>query len=252
MGIMDVFNPLINAVFGPLLGLDPLLAVALMSIVVALLISVIHKYTTDQNLMKRLKDEMKELQAEAKALRDHPEKAMAVQKQMMETNMKYMMQSMRATMFTLLPIIIIFGWMNAHFAFMPLHAGEEFTVSALFDADGGTVALIPIEGIEAVSEAKQTIGGREAKWTLKGLSPGEYLLQFAYNEKTYTAPVSISNGERIYAPQFKNIDSDGFNQVRINYQKLPILPWIGWGWLGSYILFSILFSSLFRKVMKIY
>lgn len=249
--VLEIFDPLMDVSFGWALGIDPLYAIGIMSLVVSLLISIIHKYTTDQNLMKRLKDEMKELQAEAKELRDHPEKAMAVQRQMMETNMKYMGQSMRATVFTLLPIIIIFGWMSAHFAFIPLYAGDEFTVTALFDGDNGEIEMLNVTGIEILSDNKQEINANQAQWALKG-DAGQYNVQYAYKGKTYTSPLQISGGERAYAPQTKSIGQDGLESIRINYEKLRIFPWLGWGWLGSYILFSILFSSLFRKWMKIY
>ena len=72
---------------------------------ITLLITLIYKFTTDQDLMKQLKAELKELQAEMKALKSEPEKAMEVQKRAMQTNMKYMMQSMKATLFTFIPII---------------------------------------------------------------------------------------------------------------------------------------------------
>jgi uncharacterized membrane protein (DUF106 family) len=39
-------------------------------------------------------------------------------------------------------------------------------------------------------------------------------------------------------------------------EKIPIIkniPWIGgFGWLGTYIILSLIFSSLLRKMMKIY
>ena len=56
-----------------------------------------------------------------KTLRSDPDKMMVVQRKAMETNMKYMMQSMRPTLFTLIPIIVIFGWLNATLAFFIVH-----------------------------------------------------------------------------------------------------------------------------------
>lgn len=251
MAFMDMFNPIVGVFMDPLLGLDPLWAVLIVSVVVSFLISVIYKMTTDQNLMKQLKDEMQELQKEAKELREHPEKAMEVQKQMMETNMKYMMQSMRATFFTIIPVILIFGWMSANFAYTPLYVGDEFTVTAYFDGD--TVAQLNApEGLEIISKNQQPVAAGQAQWSLKGEEAGDYLMQFTYNDKMYTVPLYISSGERKYAPNTKSIGVDGFKRVDINYKKLPILPWIGWGWLGSYIVFSIISSMLIRKWLKVY
>src|SRR3989344_2060351 len=121
-----VFENLLNPVFAPLLNLPTLWAVILLSFLISLIITIIYKYTTDQNLMKSLKEEMKEMQKEMKELRNNPEKAMQVQKKVMKTNGKYMMQSLKSTLYSFLPIILIFGWMNAHLAYIPILPGQEF------------------------------------------------------------------------------------------------------------------------------
>ena len=70
---------------------------------------------TDQKLMKEIKQEMKDLQKEMKQFRDQPEKAMALQKKAFERQMKYMMQSFKPTLITLLPIMLIFGWLRLYY-----------------------------------------------------------------------------------------------------------------------------------------
>ena len=112
--IGNFFNMIMDPVLRPLLYLSPFWGILIISFLVSLIISVIYKYVTDQNLMKQLKAEMKEFQKEMKELRQHPEKMMEVQKKAMETNMKYMTQSFKPTLFTFIPIIIIFSWLSAH------------------------------------------------------------------------------------------------------------------------------------------
>ena len=65
MGFGDILNP----IFSPLLNLPTLWAVILLSFLISLIITVVYKYTTNQNLMKQLKDEMKEFQREIKELK---------------------------------------------------------------------------------------------------------------------------------------------------------------------------------------
>src|SRR3989344_6394446 len=144
-----MLNTLLDPVFNPLLQFPPLVGVLIISLIISVMITVIYKFTTNQSLMRDLKNEMKELQKETKELRSEPEKAMQVQKKAMETNMKYMMHSMKSTIFTILPIIIIFGWLNANLAYEPILPGQEFSVSATF-AKGisGNISLYAPEGIE--------------------------------------------------------------------------------------------------------
>ena len=142
-------NDFLDIIFGPLLELPTLWAIIILSFLVSFIINLVYKYATDQNLMKQLKGEIKELQKEAKDLKDRPEEAMKVQKKMMETNMKYMSKSMKPTLITFIPIIIIFGWMSAIFAFNPITPGQDFTVSTFFSKDAtGEIEIIPPEGVE--------------------------------------------------------------------------------------------------------
>ncbi|MFC1769138.1 EMC3/TMCO1 family protein, partial [Nanoarchaeota archaeon] len=95
-----VFETLLDPIFNPLLALSPLWIMLILSFLVSALITLIYKFTTDQNLMKSLKEEIKEFQNEMKELKHDPSKMMEVQKKAMQTNMKYMMQSLKSTLFT--------------------------------------------------------------------------------------------------------------------------------------------------------
>ena len=75
-----MFENLLNPIFNPLLKLGYFWAIIILSFLITLFITVVYKFATDQNLMKKLKDEMKGMQKEMKLLKDNPQKAMAHQK----------------------------------------------------------------------------------------------------------------------------------------------------------------------------
>jgi len=127
-----MFEGILSPIFDPLLKLPMLWVIVIMSFLITFLITLIYKFTTNQSLMKDLKNEMKELQKEMKELKSEPQKMMAVQKKAMQSNMKYMSHSMRSMLFTFIPIILIFGWMNANLAYEPIVPNQEFTTSVLF------------------------------------------------------------------------------------------------------------------------
>jgi uncharacterized membrane protein (DUF106 family) len=101
--------------FRPILGLGEGLAVVVISLLLTLLINIMYKLFTDQELMKSLKKELKDIQKEMKTLKDNPEKFMAAQKKAMEKNLTYMKHSMRPTLITFVPLILIFGWLRTRF-----------------------------------------------------------------------------------------------------------------------------------------
>ena len=249
-----VFAELMDPIFRPLLGLNPLFAVGLVSLLVSVIITVIYKFTTNQDLMKSLKDELKELQKEMKALKENPAEMMKVQKRAMETNMKYMMQSFKSTLYTFLPIILIFAWMSANFAFNPISPDEQFQVLLNFEkGTTGNVLLTVPEGIEIIGDAEKE-ASPQVIYNLKGIE-GVYnegnALKFEYNDRTFFKDVIITNNQN-YAQKELKIQNSNLQSIVMGYHKKVILPIINWGWLGSYIIFSIAFSMLLRKWLKVY
>ena len=255
MAVFQFLDPVMNFLFGWALALPPFWAIILLSLIIAVIITLCYKWFTDQDLMKQLKTEMKELQKEAKELRSNPEKAMVVQKKAMETNMKYMMHSLKPTLITFVPIILIFGWLQGAFAYEPIMPGQEFTVSMQFEKgviDGQAGLTVP-EGLLLVSNANQTIGGGQASWTVKGEKPGEYFLEYTFNDRKFSNKVWITT-ERKYEDALTVVDDIQVKSIVLGYEKLVIMNLFGWklGWLGAYIIFSIIFSMSLRKVIKLY
>ena len=106
-----VLESLFDWLFAPLLAFGDAWGIILISLLLTLFINIFYKLFTDQELMKELKKELKVLQKEMKTLKDNPERFLKVQKEAMSKNLIYMKHSMKPTLITFLPLIIIFGWM---------------------------------------------------------------------------------------------------------------------------------------------
>jgi len=244
----------LNVVFGPLLNLPLWLAIIILSFIISVLVIVITKYTTNQKLMKELKDQLKDHQKQIKESKSNPSKAMELQKKAMEVNMKYMSHSLRPTLITFIPIILIFGWMSAVFAFESIHPQEQFTVTAFFDKNSiGQAELNAPEDLEVIGNKNQTIQGGKATWTLKGITEGEYSFDIVYNGETQQHSVLITSTNKYISSVKKT--SGMIKSIQINYKKLVVIPigfrdWLGW--LGVYIWSSIIFTMGLRKIMKVY
>ena len=143
--------------------------------------------------------------------------------------------------------------MNAHLAYEPILPGQEFTTTALFyDNIQGNVELAVPVGISANDELNETISNGAAKWVLKG-KEGEYLLEYKVNDKSYIKELTITK-EQNYAAPIKIFNDKTVKQINIDNNKMKVLNLFGWklGWLGSYIILSIVFSMILRKLFKVY
>jgi len=244
----------LNVVFAPLLKLPLWMAIIIMSFIISVLVIVITKYATNQTLMKELKDQLKDHQKQIKEHKTNPSKAMEIQKKAMEVNMKYMSHSLRPTLITFIPIILIFGWMNSVFAFESIHPQQQFTVTAFFDKNSvGQAELNAPKDLEVIGNKNQTLQDGKATWTLKGTKEGEYSFDIGYDGDTQEHSVLIT-GTGNYLPSVKKT-SGLIKSIQINYRKLVVVPigfrdWLGW--LGTYIISSIVFTMTLRKLLKVY
>jgi uncharacterized membrane protein (DUF106 family) len=246
---------ILDTLFNPLLKIDPLLGVLIISVVISLLITVAYKFLTDQKKMKRLKDDIQEGQKNMKKFKDNPKKLMEIQKKAMESNMEYMTHSFRPTLFTLIPIFILFGWLNAHMTYHQLQPNVPFTVQANFDKPTSSVAeLVVPSGLTIIGESATTIKDNSAKWTLKG-DAGLYYYDIKYNGQSYNQSVLLTN-EREYIPPQKDFKKSELKSIINGNERIHPLPFsiFGWepGWLGAYVIFSLIISTLLRKLLKVY
>ncbi len=257
-----VFETLLNPIFSPLLKLPIVAAIAIISFAISLLITVVYKYVTDQTMMKDLKTRQKEMQKKMKALKKEPEKMMKVQKQAMEVNMQYMKQSFKPTLITFLPIIIIFGWLHAHMAYEPILPGQEFTTHLQFHQGfTGDVSVSVPDGVEVAGDMTKQIGPHgTVNFTFKG-EEGNYLLVFEHDGKSYDKELTITT-DQAYAPVQKTFKKEPLQMITLGNDKLIAINLFNKeeggffsgrvGWLGTYIIFSLIFSLSLRKLLKIY
>jgi len=251
------WHDFLTPIFKPLLALGPFWAVLIISFIISLIITLVYKLVTNQELMKKLKEEQKEFQKKIRSLKDNPQEMMKVQKEAMKKNMQYMKHSFKPTLITMLPIILIFGWMAAHLSYEPIYPGETFTVTAAFqEGTTGQVELIPDKDTELLSDATQEINSG-VTWKLKSGTEGTHILEIRHGNQPYTKKVLITK-ELAYEEPITTFQHSDLKQITINYNKLkPLGPGFsifGWqpGWLGIYIVLSLIFSISLRKTLKIY
>lgn len=101
-----------NLLFGWALDISPVVGLIVVTFVATLLVTLAYKYLTDQVKMKELKETMKTMQKEVKQYKDDPTKMMQHNKEIMSKNLEYFKQSWKPMVFTMIPFIVMFGWLR--------------------------------------------------------------------------------------------------------------------------------------------
>lgn len=119
-----MLDSLFNGIFGGLIAWSPVGSLLVISVIMSLIVTLVYKWTTDQEVLKSLKAEIKELQKQMKEFASDPVKSLQIRKDLNQRVMKQFKSSMKPTLFTLVPFLILFSWMRAEYTPMgPLIIG---------------------------------------------------------------------------------------------------------------------------------
>ena len=265
--VFESFLGLLNPIFFPLVNINEMFGIAIIALFVSILVSLAHKHMTDQHVMKQLKADMKKLQKKMRDQKKNPEQMLAIQQEMLEKNKAYMGQSLRPMLITIIPLFLVIGWINAHLAFAPIDPGMEFDVQALLDLNtSGDVELFindtSVQIVDSTSFDSVVVDGffsdktyMGKSWTILG-DEGIYELLFSYNGVNESRKVWITSEREYFAPE-QAVNSDNeFESLNVIRPKNVLISFPFWplqavGGVGTYIIFSIIFSLSVRRLMKL-
>ncbi len=99
-----------------LIQANPRLWIVIFAFFVSVVITIANYFLTDKELMKNIKEKQKRLREEMKKYRNDSQKMMELNKQMMEDFPNQMKQSMKVSVITLIPLLLLFNWLRVSFA----------------------------------------------------------------------------------------------------------------------------------------
>ena len=109
---------ILNPTFGNLLNFNFLFGIILISFIITLILTLLQKFLTDQDALKNLKEEGKEIQKKMKEFRDHPDKILELQKRQFANLPKTFELTMKPLVYYSIPLILFFRWFSDYFSAM--------------------------------------------------------------------------------------------------------------------------------------
>ncbi len=123
--IKDSVHSLFDPVLGTLLNWNLLYGMLLLILLINVVLIFLQKYVTDQESLKSLKKEQKEFQKDLQQYKDDPAKMIEMNKKQWEFFKETFTLSMRPTLFTLIPFVLLFRWFQDYFL-QPALEGFKF------------------------------------------------------------------------------------------------------------------------------
>jgi len=94
---------------------SPLLGIFIISVAITIIMTGIRFFLTDRKMMREIKEKQKWIREEMKKYKHDAEKLADLNKQMMEHFPTQMKQSLKIMMVTIIPMIILIGWLRTTF-----------------------------------------------------------------------------------------------------------------------------------------
>ncbi len=256
MGLFDSLKSLaellFNPILGPLLDLPSVATIFIVAAIISVISVVVQKYFTNQDRLKFLKKEMKKFQEKIKKNKDNQEEQLKIHKKMMPMQGEMMKESLRPTLWMMLPFMLIFFWLAANFAYEPIVPGTPFIIEANVQ-DTSTVTIQTQEGITLLTQAEATVNDGIARWELVA-DAGAYDLNFSARNTSASKELLVTSQKK-YAQPLQTYNGV-IRSIEIQNPKLkPLGPFtlFGWqpGWIAVYIFFSLILSIALRKILDV-
>ena len=101
---------------GKLLNVNYYFGMILIVLILTLITTLAQKYGTNQEELRKIKQEQKILQEEMKKYKEHPAKLLELQKKQFEFIPKTMDLTMKPLVYTIVPLILFFRWFQDYFS----------------------------------------------------------------------------------------------------------------------------------------
>ena len=88
-------------------------------------------------------------------------------------------------------------------------------------------------------------------WELQG-EEGEHYLEYQYGDRIFQKDVLITT-EKGYRNPVQVVSNSDVKSINIDMQKLKVnLGFMNLSWFWTYVIFTLITSTLMRKILKVY
>lgn len=255
-------------VFDLLLELPRDVTLLVFSVLTALLMTLARRWVTNQDLLRRCADDLrqlKQLDQEARQSRDKPRRqrlrnTVALIKQMQLT------EDMKVLAVVLVPVAVLAMWAVERLDYLPPRVGDDLVVRAFFPISSvdGVTHLVPADGVELISSPIQIIHADSqtppigmAEWKLRPTSATDELSltirhqgesavhRVKVGRTTYLPPQELHQKERLKTTEvvLKRYHPLGLN-LKTESLGLP-------AWMAGYLVLTLLLVPGLKRLLRV-
>ena len=266
-------NVLMDIVCLPFLGIAPIWAMLVISLVSGVLMVWIYGKTSNQTALHTLRNRVRGNLIAVKLFQDDISVVLKMQWRILKDTLLSFRYQLVPILVLIVPVLLIMIQLNLRFAIQPLKPGATTTITATLQGLSPVDEQITLEapdGVVVETEAVRIEAKSEVSWRVRGVEPGRHQLTVRAGEHAEekelvvgeswgkVSPLRTGKGffDSLLWPGEPPIASQSpFETIAIEQaQALPLpLPLIGWHWhwMIHFLVFSILFGFAFKGVLGV-
>jgi len=201
-GALDsICTTLGDAMYGVLSPFPPWVGITLISAVTGVLMLIAFRYTSNQEAITRVKDEIKGHLLALKLFKEDLRTVFLSQFALLWAILKLQRYVLTPVLVALLPMLLLLAQMGVRYQWRPVHEGESVVVKMTVDTgkvDENEITLSSHPGVEVA--AGPVPGGGVVAWRLTGKEAGRHTLVFDVGGDRVEKEIVVGDGfERVSA-----------------------------------------------------
>jgi uncharacterized membrane protein (DUF106 family) len=263
-----VLRPLFDALLYPFRGYSPWLGLSLVSLVVAVLMLVVFKATSDQKALGAVKNQIHACLFEIRLYNDDLRAIMRAQGEILRHNATYLRLSLAPMVWMIVPLVLVIAQLEFHYAYGGLEPGQAALVKVELKQDVATdtrpeASLEAPEGLAVETPAVWIPSLRELDWRVRAKARGDYAVKVRIGDDTETksvrvsplvvrrSPLRVAPGfldQLIYPAEPPLPAASPIRSIAVTYpgRDLDLLGW-GLNWMVVFFVLSIVFAFALRN-----
>jgi len=272
---MGVVNSVLGAVFDgffvPFRTLGPWPGMIVVSLVTGILMLLIFKKTSNQDAIKRAKNQIKARLLEIRLFKNDTGGSFRSQAAILGANFRYMGHALRPMLVMFIPVLLILSQLNLRYGAASLRPGEQalvkMTLAKGASADGLGATLQPSPGVVVETPPLRIEEEGEVDWRIRAESPGLQRLTFNVGGADIVKSVSVGQAmparvSPLRARKFMDLflypgekplpNSSPVTKIEVVFppQRLPLFRG-SVHWLVAFFVLSLVFGFALKGVFKV-
>jgi len=255
----------------PFKNIDPIWSLTLFSLLIAVLMLIVFRYTSDQQKIREAKSKIRAYIFELSLFKDDIGIVLSAQKNIFIHNLRYIKYALKPMLFMIIPVAIILIQLESWYGHRPLKPEETAIVSLKlkYGVDPiPDIALSAGDGVNIETPPLRIPEEREVDWRIRAQEPGAHELKFKMPGQDVSQNVIVSaNGLAQISPMVSASDTrDVFlnpalkplpkgsivEHIKIDYpvKSIEIYKWHV-HWLVVVFLLSIVFGFALKGLFRV-